>query len=164
LIEILIVIILLGIMATIIVPQVSVSSEDAKRNALKTNLSRMRDAIRLYYHQHGNTYPGTHDNKGNPASNEAKAEEGFLEQLTRYTDVNGFVYPLRVGMFGEIYEFGPYLKSSDLPLNPFNNNNDILCDITTTDITAKVSDGSSGWKFYTKTGLLMANDGSHDNL
>lgn len=67
-------------------------------------------------------------------------------------------------MFGEIYEFGPYLKSSELPQNPFNNNNDILCDIITTDITAKVSDGSSGWKFYTKTGLLMANDGSHDNL
>jgi len=58
LIEILIVVILLGIIATIIVPQVTMSSDDTKLATLKTNLSNMRDAIRLYYYHHGNTYPG----------------------------------------------------------------------------------------------------------
>ena len=48
LIEILIVVILLGILATIIIPQVSVSSDDAKLNTCKTNLSNMRSAIELF--------------------------------------------------------------------------------------------------------------------
>ena len=46
LIEILIVVILLGILATVIIPQVNVSSDDAKMNTLKTNLSHMRNAMR----------------------------------------------------------------------------------------------------------------------
>jgi general secretion pathway protein G len=45
LIEILIVVILLGILATVIIPQVNVSIDDAKLNTLKTNLKRMRSAI-----------------------------------------------------------------------------------------------------------------------
>ena len=44
LIEILIVVILLGILATIIIPQVSVSSDDAKLNTLRTNLSNHPNA------------------------------------------------------------------------------------------------------------------------
>lgn len=58
----------------------------------------------------------------------------------------------------------PYIKGGELPTNPYNGRNDVKCDITPTDITAKASDGSSGWKFYTKTGVLLANDGSNDNL
>ncbi len=164
LIEMLIVLIILGILAMIFVPQISVSTDHVKLNTLKTTLSALRKAVERYYHQHGNTYPGANDDKGSPTSDQAKAEQGFLGQLTRYTDDRGFVYPMREGMFGETYEFGPYLKNNELPLNPFNNDNDILCDITTTDITSKASDGSSGWKFYVKTGVLMANDGVHNDL
>jgi len=160
LIEILIVVILLGILATIIVPQFRASSDDAKLSALKTNLNNMRDTILLYYYQHGNTYPGANDDKGNPAANAAQAAKGFKYQLFRYTDINGDADTEKDGT----HIFGPYLKSAELPLNPFNNDNDISCDITTTDITAKTSDGSSGWKFYTKTGVLLANDGAHDAL
>ena len=160
LIEILIVVILLGIMATIIIPQVRVSTDDAELNSLKTNLNSMRDAIRLYYYQHNNTYPGANDTRGDPSANEAQAEKAFIQQLTRYTDVNGEVEEVK----DETYKFGPYLKSGELPLNLFNNDNDVLCDITTTDITAKTSDGSTGWKFYTKTGVLLANDGAHNDL
>ena len=93
-------------------------------------------------------------------ANEAQAGKAFIEQLTRYTDINGEVKNEKDGT----YKFGPYLKSDKLPLNPFNNDNDVLCDITTTDVSAKASDGSSGWKFYTKTGVFLANDGAHDDL
>ncbi len=113
-----------------------------------------------YYHQHNNIYPGAHDDRGDPVANEAQAGKAFINQLTRYTDINGEVVNEKDG----IYKFDPYLKSDKLPLNPFNNDNDVLCDITTTDITAKASDGSSGWKFYTKTGVFLANDGAHDDL
>ena len=58
---------------------------------------------------------------------------------------------------------GPYLKSDELPINHYNRKNDVKCDTTTTDITARTSDGTTGWKFYTKTGVLLANDGGHDN-
>ena len=59
--------------------------------------------------------------------------------------------------------FGPYVTGG-LPKNPFNGKNDLICDISTTDITERNSDGSTGWKFYTQTGVLMANDGAHDDI
>jgi prepilin-type N-terminal cleavage/methylation domain-containing protein len=160
LIEILVVIILLGILATIIIPQISVSSEDAKLNSLKTNLSHMRDAIRLYYAQHNNIYPGANYISGLPSANGSEAAVAFVRQLTRYTKPDGEVQDVK----DATHNLGPYLKVSELPINPYNNRNDLVCDITTIDITSKTSDGTSGWKFYTKTGILIANDGAHDNL
>jgi hypothetical protein len=50
-----------------------------------------------------------------------------------------------------------------MPKNPFNNNSDILCDIAETNISAAASSGSNGWKFYTITGRLIADDGAHDS-
>ncbi len=160
LLEILVVVIILGILAIIIVPQIYFSSVEARLNTLRTNLNTVRRVIELYYLEHNNTYPGAHDDRGAPASNIAQAEKAFIAQLTRYTDINGEVGREKDGT----YKFGPYLKSNKLPVNPFNNDNDVLCDITTTDITAKASDGSSGWKFYTKPGVFLANDGAHDDL
>ena len=160
LIEILIVVVLLGIMATILVPKISVSSDEAKLNSLKTNLTTIRGAIRLYFNQHDNTFPGVHDDKGQPAANAAQAAKGFNYQLFRYTDLNGDSSKTK----DATYKFGPYLKASELPINPFTNDNTLECDITTTDVSDRTSDGSSGWKFYTKTGILIANDGAHNDL
>ncbi len=58
LIEMLIVIIILGILAMVIIPQITVSTEDAKVSTLKTNLGGIRSAIEMYYAQHNQTYPG----------------------------------------------------------------------------------------------------------
>ena len=49
-----------------------------------------------------------------------------------------------------------------LPKNPFNDLTTVICDIVTTDISAAVSGGTAGWKFYTQTGRLIADDGAHD--
>jgi len=158
LLEILVVVIILGILAVIIVPQIYFSNQKTRLNTLRTNLNNVRFAIALYYHQHNDTYPGAHDDKGGPAGNKTQAQKAFTAQLTGYTDINGEVKNVKDGT----YKFGPYLKSNKLPLNPYNNNDDVVCDITTTNITVRESDGSSGWKFYTKTGVLIANDGAHD--
>ena len=160
LIEILIVVILLGILATVIIPKVSVSSDDAKLNTLKNNLGHMRSIIALYYFQHNNTYPGVNDDEGDPAEDADDAEKGFERQLTRYTDVIGEDHKHK----DSSHKFGPYIKGGELPTNPYNGKNDVKCDITTADITVKASGGNTGWKFYTKTGILLANDGSNDNL
>jgi len=158
--EILLVVIILGIMAIIIMPALYFSIRETRLNTLKTNLNTIRGAIAIYYHQHDNTYPGAHDVKGAPVSNANQSEKAFIDQLTRYTDINGKVLREK----DSAYKFGPYLKINEFPSNPYNNISDVICDITTTDISAKASDGSSGWKFYTKTGVFIANDGAHDDL
>ena len=52
LIEMLIVVILLGILAMLIVPQISVSTDDARLNSMHSNLGALRNAIELYYYEH----------------------------------------------------------------------------------------------------------------
>lgn len=160
LIEMLIVVILLGILAMLIVPQISITTEEAELNTLQSNMSSLRSAIELYYHQHGQTYPGENDNTGVPVIAAAAAATAFVEQLTQYTDIDGDCQVNR----DATHIYGPYLKGTTLPTNPFNDFNTVLCDIVTDDITARVSDGSTGWKFYTINGVLMANDGGHDSL
>ena len=162
LIEILIVVILLGILATIIIPQVSVSTDDAKLNTLKTSLNNIRGAVELYYYQHGSTYPGAvsaADGSSAPAD-DAAAAAAFIAQLTLYTDSSGETAKSK----DDTYKYGPYLKEG-MPTNPYNDDNTVVCDKTTNNITAKNSSGSNkGWKFYPKTGVLLSDDGSHDSL
>ena len=160
LIEMLIVVIILGILAMLIIPQVSVSTDDARLNTLSSNLGSMRNAIELYYHQHNETYPGRNDNAGTATVDAAVAATAMLEQLTQYTDINGHVADVR----DVTHIYGPYLKSNTLPMNPYNNDNTVVCDTTTNDITDRTSGGTNGWRFYTLTGVLMANDGAHDTL
>jgi prepilin-type N-terminal cleavage/methylation domain-containing protein len=159
LIEILVVVILLGILATIIVPQVSVSSEDAKLNSLKTNLSNMRSAVELYYYQHENSYPGDAVPTTKPDGVTTTAD-AFVAQLTRYTDKDGNISN---SSGTSEFPYGPYIKA--LPTNTYNQKADVTIDNSTTDITTKASGGvDTAWKFYTKTGVLMAADGEHDAL
>ena len=161
LIEILIVVILIGILATIIIPQVMVSSDDAKLNTLKTNLARMRKVIEIYHYQHGNTYPGVKRAlNGGDVTNQSQAANSFFRQLTKYSEVTGNVSVIKTAAA----KYGPYITGGRLPTNPFNHVDTVTCDITTTDITVRTSDGTSGWKFYTQTGILMANDGAHDDI
>jgi general secretion pathway protein G len=157
LIEILIVIVILGILAMVIIPQISTSTDEAKLNTLRTNLSAMRNAVELYYAQHGSTYPGAAVPATKPADVTSVAD-AFVAQMTRYTDINGNVANVK----DDVFKYGPYIKGNTLPMNPFNENSDVVIDTTTDDITVKASDGSTGWKFYGITGVLMANDGAND--
>ena len=160
LIEMLIVVILLGILATIIIPQVSVSTDDARLNTLSTNLTHLRSAIELYYYQHRNNYPGAAVPTTKPVD-VTDVATAFVAQLTRYTDADGNVSNTKVGNF----TFGPYVKGGALPDNPYNNLNDVTIDTTEADITKKDSTGAStGYKFYAVTGVFMAADGANDTL
>jgi prepilin-type N-terminal cleavage/methylation domain-containing protein len=164
LIEILIVVILLGILATIIIPQVTVSSADARLNALKTNLSNMRSAIELYYYQHGNRYPGAYDEADGTTelADAGDAADALLAQLTKCSNADGKTDD-NVG--SPLYPYGPYLREG-IPYNPYNNVNDVTCDLSTdvTDKDAVPGDGTA-WRFYVKTGVLCANDSlAHDDF
>ena len=161
LMEILIVVILLGILAMVVVPQITISSEDTKVSTLQSNLSQLRSLLEIYYAQHNETYPGVVDDtdgQGAPAD----AAAAFVRQLTLYTKASGESSNSDRTNFG----LGPYIKSNVLPPNPFNNKNTVVIDNSTTDLTARTvvaSDHDYGYKFFTQTGILIACDGGTSN-
>ena len=158
LVEMLIVIVVLGILAMIILPQFYVSSEDTKISTLKTNLFALRKAVEAYSAQHGNRYPGQSKSSDGVTNNDAtEAAASMVKQLTQYTNTTGKVSGTRDSTF----KFGPYVKGGQMPRNPFNIGKGLLCDNTKSITKARaVSAGTGvGWKFHFNTGVLYANDG-----
>ena len=74
LVEILIVIVVLGILAAIVVPQFSDASTQAKDSSLVSNLQTVRSQIQLYKIQHSGALPGA-------------GTASVTDALTKYTDV-----------------------------------------------------------------------------
>jgi len=154
LIEMLIVIVVLGILAMIIVPQITVSTEDAKISTLQTNLSGIRSALETYYAQHNSVYPGKKDQTDGTDALLAEAGPAFVAQLTLYSAANGITANVR----DATYKYGPYIKGGALPKNPFTSTNDVTADLAT-NITTRVADtGTKAWKIYPNTGVFIAND------
>jgi general secretion pathway protein G len=57
LVEILIVVVILGILAAVVVPQFAGATSDAQRGAIADQLKKLRSAIAVYYVRAGNVYP-----------------------------------------------------------------------------------------------------------
>jgi general secretion pathway protein G len=95
LVEILIVVVILGILAAIVIPQFTEASTEAKTSSLCTDLQTMRSQIELFKIQHNDDLPG------------ANAGTTFTEAMTGTTDVAGAI--------GGTY--GPYIQK--IPLNQF---------------------------------------------
>ena len=70
LIEILIVVVILGILAAIVIPQFSEASDDANESAIKSTLQTVRSQIELYKFKEG----------GLPADMAAMVASGYLQQ------------------------------------------------------------------------------------
>ena len=103
LVEILIVVIILGILAAIVIPQFTNASTDARKNSLTSQLQTLRSQLELYKLQHNDLLPTF-------AGATADAQ---WEQLTQKTDVAGATTGTD--------DFGPYLQQN--PTNPLNTNN-----------------------------------------
>ena len=80
LVEILIVVIILGILAAIVIPQFTSASAEARISNLVTNLQTVRSQLLLYKTQHNEAYAGS-----------ASDATLFGKQMTQYTDVSGGV-------------------------------------------------------------------------
>jgi len=133
LVEILIVVVILGILAAIVIPQFTEASTEAKTSSLCTDLQSVRSQIELYKIQHNDNLPGV-------ANGTHTASIGFVSALTTQTDI-----------FGEAgTDYGPYLQKT--PTNQFNNNNSIRID------GAAAGAGTDGWRFDTATGAFHADD------
>jgi prepilin-type N-terminal cleavage/methylation domain-containing protein len=167
LVELLIVIIIIGTLAAVAIPQFGDASADAKTAALDQNLACVRSAIELYQYQHDNTYPGkiaTHQATadgaaGSPAH--ASASAAFTLQLTMYSNASGNTCAEKNAAF----PYGPYLKNG-IPANPLPAAGASAATSAvnvTTDTTPLAADNSptTGWKASSATGEFIANNSAH---
>ena len=109
LIEILIVVIILGILAAIVIPQFSSASQDARKSNVVTTVQTLRSQIALYKLQHGDKLPNL---VGGTATSTAN-----WDQFTKKTDVTGVVATTGV-------TFGPYMQ--DVPVNSLTNTSAVV--------------------------------------
>ena len=93
LVELLIVVIILGILAAVVIPQFNTAAAESKESALASNLATVRQAIELYKVQHNDTFP----------------DAAIVVKLTTATDATGAAGT----------KYGPYIRNS-FPANPIN--------------------------------------------
>jgi competence protein ComGC len=129
LVEILIVVIILGILATIIIGLFANGSKDAAATSLKDNLRSMRSQLQLYVAQH-RTYP---------------ALATFEQQMTQYTDADGNVSSTK----NSTYLYGPYIIS--MPTLPVGVNKGKMT------VTGLTYTAGFGWGYDPLTGVFKAN-------
>ncbi len=154
LVELLIVVLILGILAGVVIPQFANSTQDARIASLDTTLGSMRGAIDLYLQEHGE-YPSANGDGVNLADTSA----AFLTQLTQYTDLNGDVQLTT----DATHIFGPYLKKAVMPTEPITQL--AVLEVITTGalgMVATVAD-PGGWKFDNVTGQFIVNDAAWDD-
>jgi len=163
LIELLLVVIVLGVLAAIAIPQFTDVSKDSKEAVLQSNLASIRSAIELYYQQHNFIYPGDKKYTDGTATTTAKErEDSFINQLTLYSKSDGRT---SASLDRANYPFGPYLKQG-IPENPFaispsGTEKQVLVGTETTALTAEASP-TKGWRASCKTGLIIANNSAYE--
>jgi len=168
LVELIIVILIIGILAALAIPQFVSSTRDAQEATLAGDLAVMRNAINLYYHQHNSTYPGAVDNadgEGAPADDSAAAV-AFVHQLTQYTNANG---QTSATLDRTNFPFGPYLMRG-IPDNPLALSGAAPDGVkVTSDVEPLIADdgietqNEAGWKYSKMTGEFIANVVEYEN-
>jgi len=145
LVEILIVVIILGILAAIVIPQFTEASNDARESALSSDLQTVRSQLELYKVQHLERYPSVNESGAADTAN-------FVARMTGKTDPDGKINAAGV--------LGPYLQK--FPTNPFVSTSANGVTFGTADPAP--GDGSSGWYFNTSTGKFSANAAGYTGL
>lgn len=147
LVEILIVVIILGILAAIVIPQFTEASNEARVSALSSDLQTLRSQVELYKVQHAERLPSVDAARLLDTAN-------FVARLTGKTDLDGTINAAGL--------FGPYLQK--FPSNPFvaaPANVAVLFGV----LAASPGDGTTGWYFNTDNGQIWPNDDEgHDAL
>jgi len=130
LVEILIVVIILGILAAIVIPQFTNASQDARKSSVASLLQTIRSQIELYKIQHGDALPDL----ANGAS-----VDGTTPNTGVWVDLTG------TSTFGSSpTKLGPYLQS--IPVNPLNSESGVV-DVNTAGVAPTTAAAGSGWVF-----------------
>ena len=152
LVEILIVVIILGILAMIVIPQFSNASHLSRESTLRDDLRFMRMQIGAYRIQHLDVSPGYTGGRGGTAQ-----ESAFIAQMTQWSDANGSTAAEPTADC----KFGPYLAR--VPVNPLAETSSVLIiDDSGTmpdPATFPVMNGSQpyAWIYQPKNQAIVAN-------
>ena len=137
LVEILIVVVILGILAAIVIPQFTEASTEARESSLMSDLQTLRSQIELYKVQHNDEPP---------------ALATFEEQMTETSDIDGNTSGDKEADADA--PFGPYLQA--IPTNPFTDGNSVV------DWGASDADSEDGWEYNEDTGEIRAAEDTVD--
>lgn len=152
--EILIVVALLGILASVVLLNLGSSDVKAKEQALQSNLHAMRTAIDLYRGDHGR-WPCSQGDYNYPCS-----DQEFKYKLTRYSRDDGRTSQTK----NTTYKYGPYLK--DFPTEPFSQTDSLTWALGTERLKQALanqvdgSGGNGGWYYEPESGNVIANLGA----
>ena len=141
LVEILIVVIILGILAAIVIPQFTNASEDARKSSLTSQLQTIRSQIELYKLEHRGDFP---------TSDGSATGDWEWDRLTLKTDADGATGS---------GSFGPYLQAK--PVNGIASGVEKPGDeskVTSSATALAPGDaaGGTGWAFDQTTGKFYA--------
>jgi general secretion pathway protein G len=104
LVEILIVVIILGILAAIVIPQFTNASQNARESSLQSTLQTLRSQIQLFKLQHGDTLPN------------------LVTSWAPLTASTSYGTPSQT--------FGPYMQAA--PVNPMNGDSTVIDGVVST--------------------------------
>jgi general secretion pathway protein G len=131
LVEILIVVIILGILAAVVIPQFSDASNDTRESSSMTDLKSLRCQLELYKAQHIEKYP-----------------DDFANQMTMYTDVDGNTN----ATYSTTFRFGPYMLR--VPPNPWTGVNTVTTVTGAATAYTPAADMNQGWWYNDTTGEI----------
>lgn len=145
LVEILIVVVILGIMAMIVIPQFSNASHVARENTLRDDLRFLRTQIGVFAAQHRDVCPGYPG--GNTSVNPTEA--AFVDHMTLYTSEGCATNTTS----SPVFKYGPYLTR--MPTNPLNG----LSTITMVNNGAPLPapNEATGWIYKAQSKEIIAN-------
>ncbi len=135
LVEILIVVVILGILAAIVIPQFTNASTAAKASSVLSQLQTLRSQVELYKNQHNNEYP---------TSDGTLTGTWTWTKMTNKTDIDGVE-----GTTAGEHIYGPYMQQA--PKNPF-----VTSTGNANTALGTAVDGSVGWVINTTTGVIRA--------
>jgi len=139
LVELLIVVVILGILAAVVIPQFSNSSDSSEEAALLYDLRIMREAIRRYALDHDGNFPTS------------------LTALARFTNKSGVM----AGNKTATYKYGKYIR--EIPPCPVGPNKGGMGWVAIGNNPPTVPSGSAtvGWLYHSASGNVWPNDVNH---
>ncbi|HEV7300381.1 MAG TPA: prepilin-type N-terminal cleavage/methylation domain-containing protein [Tepidisphaeraceae bacterium] len=132
LVEILIVVIILGILAAIVIPQFTNASQDARKSNMASQLQTLRSQIELFKLQHRDSPPPL-----------ASSDE-FWSFMTQYSTDDITDAPDNVAGTAAAPKFGPYMQQP--AVNPLTNSSTVA--------NQSAATATDGWAYNPATGEL----------
>ncbi len=145
LMELIIFVVVVGLLATVVIPQFSSDNKVARQNLLKDDLQYLRTQIAVYRAQHQDVSPG-YPQGSQMVNPDARC---FADQMTLHSDINCNLSPTN----SLAYPYGPYIKQ--LPVNPLNNSSDVI--IVPNNQSMPAPGGPAGWIYKAQTQEIIAN-------